>query len=235
MFCLKIAAPFHVVIKVCIVFLKKLYSFGICYSAEIRVYYGMESVKKAFVYKAVEELHLFRCIFQNIIYNKLKHVFRKVHIILKIRKGYFGFYHPKFCRMSCSIGIFRSECRSECIYISECHCIRFGIKLTAYRKICTFSEEIFAVVHLAVFHRGICRVNRCNSEHFACALAVTSGYDRSVSIDKASFVEKLMYGICRKASYSENRRKGIRSGSEVSNSPQKFKRVSFLLKRIVRC
>ena len=48
--------------------------FSICDADEIRVYDVVEPLEKAFVDEAVEELHLFRAVFQNVTDDELDHL-----------------------------------------------------------------------------------------------------------------------------------------------------------------
>ena len=119
MFCLKICSPGYFIFKFIIVLFQYFNRFCISHSREVRRNDIIQTVKKSFIYKRIEEIHLFRRIFQHIADHVFQHGFCKSHIIIKICKGHLRLDHPELCRMSCRIGIFRTERGSERINIPE--------------------------------------------------------------------------------------------------------------------
>ena len=82
MLCLQIASPEYFVIKFIIVFLQKLYRFCISNMAKFRIQYVVQSVQKSFINEGIEEIHLFRSIFEYITDDIFQHCFCQIHIVI---------------------------------------------------------------------------------------------------------------------------------------------------------
>ena len=142
--------------------------------------------------------------------NILYHVPGKLHIVVKVGKSDFGFYHPEFSGMTCRIGIFSAESRTESINFPERHCVCFARQLSRHRKIGGLSEKVLGVVHFSVFVPGrIFGIYGCHAEHLARSFAVGSGNYGRMDIHETATVEKRMYCESNLAAHAEHRGKQI--------------------------
>ena len=64
--CLQVAAPEYLIIKLVIVFFQKFNGLGIGYMAELGMQYAIQTIQQILIYKLIEEIHLFRSMFQHI-------------------------------------------------------------------------------------------------------------------------------------------------------------------------
>ena len=233
--CLQVDAPLYRVLEFLTRFLQQLYCLSVSDPREIRVHDVVQSLYQPFIYELAEEFHLFRSIFHHVVYDVLYHRLRCIHIIVEVGKRHFRLYHPELRSMSCSVRVFRSECRSESIYVPECQCESFSLKLSAYSQACLFSEEVLAVVDLAFcILRQIIQIERSHLEHLACALTVAGSDYRSVHIYEVLILEELVDGIRHHRSHPEDRRESIAPRSEMRDLSQELHAVTLLLQRIVR-
>ena len=194
-----------------------------------------QALYEPLVHELIEELHLLGRMLHDIADDVLEHILRQLHIVLEIGKCYLRLDHPELGGMARRIGILRAECRSEGIYITECHAVRLHVELTADRQIDGLSEEVPAVIHRAVLtSRHIVHIQRRDLEHLARALAVAACDDGRVHIYKAPLLKELMYGKCSQRSDSEHRLKRIGSRAQMRHGAQVLQRMALLLERIVR-
>ena len=100
---LQVDTPFNRILELLAGFEKQINGFSVCHTAEIRVYNMIESLQQALVHKTVEELHLLRSIFQNIVDDVLDHRLCQLHVVFQGGKSNFRLNHPEFRCMPCSI------------------------------------------------------------------------------------------------------------------------------------
>ena len=112
--------------------------------------------------------------------------------------------------MTGCVGILCAEGRSEGVNIAECHCISLDVQLSAYGQVRWFSEEILGEVDRAVLVlRDVVQIHRCNLEHLTCALAVTSGDQRSVNVNETALLEELVNCISDQGANTEYSLEGV--------------------------
>ena len=119
---LQIASPVYFVIEFVVVFLQKLDSLGVGYTAELRIYDMVQTLDQSLVHETVEELHFFRCMLHNVADDIFQHCLSKLHIVLQISESDFRLDHPELCCMAGGVGIFCTEGRSKGVDIAECLC-----------------------------------------------------------------------------------------------------------------
>ena len=234
MLSLKIDSPFYRILEVFSGFLQDIYRFRICDPFEIGINDIVEPVDQTLVYEFTEKLHLLRCVFHHVINDVFYHGLCHVHIVSKLCERHFRFDHPELRCVSCRIGVFRSECRSECVHVSECQskCLRF--KLSAYRQACLLAEKVISVIHSAVFSlRQVFHIERRHLEHLSGAFTVACRDYRRMDIYEVVFLEEFMDGICRQRTHPEHCRERIAPRSQVSDLSQELHAVSLFLQRIV--
>ncbi len=235
MFGLQVNPPFHRVTKVSIAFLQDFNGIRVGQAPEFRMDYIVQAIHDGPVHKSIEELHLFRRIFQHILKDVFDHILRQIHDIVQIRKGDLRFDHPELRRMSRGIGVFRTKGRSKGIDIAECHGISFSRKLSTHRQISLPSEEVFGIVHIPFLClRNVVQIQGGYLKHFPGAFTVTAGDNRGMNVDKIPFLEEFMNRKGQQGTNPENSGKRIGSGPQMGDGPQVFKAVPFLLERIFR-
>ena len=224
----------YLVFKFIVVFFQNLNGFRIGHMAEFGIQHVLKPFDQPLVHELVEKCHFLRRVFQDITDDVFQHAFRQNHIVLQIREAHLRLDHPELRRMTGGVGIFRPEGGAEGINVAEGKGIGFRVKLSAHRQVGGLSEEILAVVHLSVLClRDIFQIQRGHLEHFSRALTVASRDQRSMHIDKASFLEKAVDGVSRKGADTEYRLKGVGSCAQMGNGAQIFEAVALLLKRII--
>ena len=176
----------------------------------------VQSVKKSFVHKRIEEVHFLRSILKNISDHIFQHRFCKIHVIFKISKCTLRLDHPELSCMTCGVGVLSTESWSKCIYITECLCKCLTVQLATYSQICLLAKEILRVINISlIICRNVIQIHGCNLEHLPCTLAVTSCDQRSVYINKSSLLKEFVYCICTEGTYTENSLEGICSGTKM--------------------
>ena len=195
-----------------------------------------QTVNQSFIDKIVEELHFFRCIFHDIADHIFQHGLCKDHVIFQISECDLRLDHPEFCCMTCCVGVLCTESRSECINVAECLCKGFAIELSTYGQVGLFSEEILAEIYAALLcFRDVVQIHGCYLKHFARTFAVTSGDQRSMHINEISLLEEFVDRISGQRTNSEYCLEGISSRTEMCDTSQIFKAVTFFLKWVIRC
>ena len=193
--------------------------FCVSNSCEIGIYNVIQTIDQSLVYERVEEVHLFRCVLHHVADHIFQHALCKDHVVFQICKCDFRLDHPELCGMTCGVGILRTECRSECVNVAECLCISFTVQLSAYGKVCLFSEEIFGVIHASVCVLWyIVQIHSCYLEHLSCTLTVTSCDQRCVYIYKSSLLEEFVDRISGQRTNSEYCLEGIGSRTEMCDT-----------------
>ena len=235
MFCLQVDAPGNGVFEFLAGFDQQINGFCVCHTSKVVVQDVMQSVQQTFVYEAVEEFHFFGRVVQYILNDIFQHFFCHFHVVFQISESHFGFDHPEFRSMTRGVGVFCTECGTECVNIAECHGKCFSGKLTTYSQVCFFAEEVFGEVYSAVFFlRQVVQVQCGNAEHFPSAFAVAAGDDGSMCVYKAFALEELMDCISNQASHTECCGEHVCSGTQISDLAQEFYAVTFFLQRVVR-
>jgi hypothetical protein len=84
----------------------------------------------------------------------LYHIPRKLHIVVKVGKCYFGLYHPELCCVTGGIGVLCTEGRTKGVDITKRHSIGFTLKLTGNGEVCTLTEEVLRKINLTVLGFG---------------------------------------------------------------------------------
>ena len=211
MLALKIAAPEHGILELVFYGFENLYRLRIGKPYEIARHDVRKSVDKTFVYEIIQKFKLCGASFHDVRNYVLYHRFRHIHIVRKIGESHFGFYHPEFRRVPCGVRSFGSESRTESVNVSERHRICLRGKLTRNGEACLLLEKVLRIIHLAVLFRNVIKVERRHLEHRARAFAIAARDKRSVNVNEALRIEKLVNGERRLASYSENRAERVRS------------------------
>ena len=187
MFCHQIHAPFNVaVIKLHTIrncLLKDFNCFCIRHSSEIGILYLFQSFFQRCINTFIEESHFFRTFFIDVGNAELDEIFNDVHVIFQIRKCHFRFNHPEFSKVVCCIGVFCTECRTECIDITECHCIGFRLQLTGNSQRSMLAEEVLFILTV---------ISGCNSKCFTCTFGIRTSNQWCIDIDKSLFLEECM-------------------------------------------
>ena len=162
----------------------------------------------------------------------------EIHVALQITKSHLGFDHPKFVGVPRGVGVLRAKSRTKSVNFGKSAGEGFGFELSADGQVGRASEEISGPVDFAVRQaRRIFRIERCNTEQFACAFAVAPGDDRRVHVNKTAFLEKLMDRKGEPAADAKNAAEKIRARTKMGDLAQELGRMPFLLQRIsiVRC
>ena len=194
-----------------------------------------QTFNQPLVHKLIEEIHLFRRIFQNIIDDIFQHGFGQGHIVIQVRKGHLRLDHPELCRMTGRVGIFCTEGWTKGINIPESHRKGLSVQLSADGQIRFFTKEILRIIHMTfLILRHIFRVQCRHTEHLTGSFTVTSGNQWRMHINKIPFLEKFMDCIGNQGAYTEHRLEGIRPCPQMGHGPQIFKAVTFRLNRIIR-
>ena len=135
--------------------------------------------------------------------------------------------------MTGSVGIFSAECRAESVYGTKCGGTQLAFQLARHGECCRLAEEVLRVVHLAVISAwGIIHVKRGHLEHRSGSLAVAGSDKRSVEIEKALFLEKLMYRERKSAAYAEHRPERVGARTQMRFLAEELQGVAFLLQRV---
>ena len=232
---LQIAAPEDLVIELVVVRLKQLDSLGIRHMAEIGGHDVVQAVDEALVDKLVEECHFLRRVLQHVGDDELDHVLGELHVVGEIGKRDLRLDHPELRRVAGRVGVFGAECRAEGIDVAERLRKRLAVELAGDGQVRLLAEEVLAVVDLAVLRaRQIVKIERCDLEHFACALAVGAGDERGVDIDEIAFLEELVDGVGDEAADAEDGLEGVRARTQMRHGAQILHRMALGLDGIIR-
>ena len=137
--------------------------------------------------------------------------------------------------MALGIADLGAEGGAEGVHVAEGHGEVLGVELAGDRETCRLAEEVLAEVDAAVLlQRGILGIKRGDAEHLARALTVGAGNERSVDVDEAALLEKLMHGLGGDGAHAEGGREEIGAGPEMLDGAQKFHAVALLLQGVVR-
>jgi len=165
----------------------------------------IQTIQQAFVHKFAEKFHFFRGFFEDEVDDVFYHVLCQLHVVLKVGKSDLRLDHPELGCVSCGVGVFCPESRSECIYVAESHGKSFSFQLSAYCQVSFFPEKIAAVVYPAILcPRQVVEVQCRHLEHLSCAFGIAACDYRRVDIDKIPVLEKFMDRIGYEGSDSEN-------------------------------
>ena len=232
--CLKLESPLYRILEFLARLLQDVDCLSVCDADEVRIDDVIESLEKALVDEAVEELHLFRAVLQDVADDVLDHLLGHVHVAVYVAERHLRLHHPELGCMPCCVGVLGSECRSERVDVAERERHDLSLKLSRYSQVCLLSEEVLAVVDLALsIARQVVEVECSNLEHLAGAFCVTACDLRRVDVDEVLLLEELVDRICRHASDSEYRRECVAARSQVGDLSQELHRVVLLLERIV--
>ena len=232
---LKVATPEDRIFKFVLVFLQQLDRLGVWQTDKVGADDMVQSFQQLLVIELVEECHLVRTVFHHIGQHIFHHVFCKVHHIAQVCKGDLRLHHPEFCCVAGGIGLFCTEGWTEGVDVGECHCHALALQLTGNGQAGRFAEEVLAVIHLAVLGaRRVVHIQCGDVEHLSCTLAVAAGDDWGVYINKATFVKEFVDCKCCNRTHAENCAEGVGARTQVCDGTQKFHRMTFFLKRIIR-
>ena len=135
--------------------------------------------------------------------------------------------------MTWSIRVLGTECRTECIYCTECCSGQLTLELTRYCKAGLLAEEVVVIDDAAVLVLlEIIQVHCSNLEHLACTLTVRSRDKWSVEIVEALIMEELVDSICHIVAYAEHSTECIGTWTQVSHCTHELHCLALLLQRI---
>ena len=122
-----------------------------------------------------------------------------IHVVLQIRKCHLRLYHPEFRRMSCRIEFSALKVGPK-VYTS----LKARANVSASSCPLTVSPASLPKKIVAVIHISLCRLRGFSIsrvvtfKHFSGAFTVAGSNYRRMHIYESSFLEKFVYGICRK-------------------------------------
>ena len=233
---LQVAAPVYRVLKLVLVLLQQLDSLGVGQADKVGVDDVLQALDQALVDKLVEEGHLLRAALHDIGQDILHHVLGQIHHVGQVREGDLRLHHPELRSVAGGVGFFSAEGRAKGIDVGEGHRHALALQLAGDGQAGRLAEEVLAEIDLAVLGAGrVLHIQGGDAEHFAGALAVTSGDQRGVDVDKAALIKEFVDGESRFGTDTEHRAEGVGSGAQVCDGAQKFHRVALFLQRIIGC
>ena len=135
--------------------------------------------------------------------------------------------------MARRVGILRTECRPEGIYLRKCSSSQLALQLPRHGQVRGAAEEILRIVYPPLFGTGrILQVERRHLEHGAGTLRIGSRYDRRMQIEKSLVVKKFVNGKGHRVADAQHRTEGIGTRTQMRYLTQEFERMALLLKRI---
>ena len=81
----------------------------------------VEPVEQLLVVHFVQELQVVSAVVQCILNQVLKKFLGQVHVVFEVVKSHFGLYHPEFGQVTGRVRVFRPECWSESINLTQSH------------------------------------------------------------------------------------------------------------------
>ena len=114
-----------------------------------------------------------------------------------------------------------AEGGAEGVHLAECHSHGLGFQLAGNGQVDRLFKEVLAVIHSAVLGLGqIVQIQCGHAEHLACTLAVGSGDQRRVGVDKAVLLEELVDGVGCHAAHAESGVEGVGAGAQGGHGAQ---------------
>ena len=126
------------------------YSLGVRKSYELGVRNAAESLDKTVVIFVVEEAYVVQTVLESIVHQILDKLLGQVHVVLYVIEGHFRLNHPEFRKVARGVRVLCPEGRAEGVYLAEGRSSELAFELTAHRQGGLFSEEIPAVIYLAL-------------------------------------------------------------------------------------
>ena len=135
--------------------------------------------------------------------------------------------------MSLCIGILSTESGTEGVDITKGLGKGFTVKLSGNGKTGFLSKEVLMVIGLSVNLGKLFQGESSYLKHFSGTFRIRCGNNRSMYINKASFLEKGVNSEGNLRTNSKNSLEGIGSGAKMRNASKIFQTMSFLLKRVI--
>src|SRR5574344_415139 len=96
--------------------------------------HAFQTLNQALVYHLVQELKIILTVVESPLHTELDEVLLQVHQVIQINESHLRLYHPELCQMARSIGVFRTESRTESIDGAESCSSLFALQLTRYSQ-----------------------------------------------------------------------------------------------------
>ena len=181
----------------------------------------------------LKESELIGALFHNGFYYMLYHILGNFNDIRQLRKCNLRFNMPEFRNMTRCIRVFRSEARSECVNLSECHSGNLSLELSRNGKPCGFAEKVVCIILLGTLVLvGI--AYGCYLEHLSGTFTVTARDKRSVYVYITSVLEVPVNCRSKNRTHAEYRVKSICTQTKVRHGTEIVKGMTLLLKRVVK-
>src|SRR5690606_16158071 len=112
--------------------------------------------------------------------------------------------------MTCGIGIFSPESRTEGVNIAKSHGGKLAFKLSGDSQVGRFSKKIFRVVDCSgLGARQIVKIECGYAEHFSGAFRIRTGDNGRMHIHETPFVKEAVNSESQGVPYPENGIEGI--------------------------
>mmetsp|Transcript_62946 Transcript_62946/g.149118 ORF Transcript_62946/g.149118 Transcript_62946/m.149118 type:complete len:241 (+) Transcript_62946:269-991(+) len=129
---------------------KRLLRVGVRHAAEGSVDDHTESLAQPLVVELLEKRQLVRATFKDGSARVLEEALSKIHVVGEIRKGDFGFNHPKLRQVPGRMRVLGTEGGPECVHLGHGAGICLCFELAGHGEERRGREEVFGEVDLAV-------------------------------------------------------------------------------------
>jgi hypothetical protein len=218
---LDIHAPLHGVLELLVVLFQDLNGLGVADAGELAVCHQLQTLDKTLVDELVKEGHLVRAVVQHIADDVLDHGLGVVHVAVQVAEGHLRLDHPELRGVAGGKALLRAEGGAKGVHLAKGHGHSLGLQLAGNGQVDRLFKEVLAVIHSAVLGLGqIVQIQRGHAEHLAGTLAVGSGDQRRVGVDKAVLLEELVDGVGSHAAHTESSVEGVGSGAQGGHGAQ---------------
>ena len=164
--------------------------------------------------------------FEDIIHAELQRFLDQSHVIVQIGEGHFGLDHPEFGSVTGGVALLGAEGRAEGIDIAVSQGKRLDVKLARNGQRGLAAIEIglgrFSLVVQGSDGKGLPRT-----------FGIIRGDFGSVDVDESFALEEFVNGKSQDRTDAVKGKEGVRPRTKMGNLTKVFKRVAFLLKRVV--
>ena len=200
---------------------------------EIILQHTLQTFNQALVEHIVQELHIIRTVIQRPFHTIFNELFCQVHIVSNVVESHFRLNHPELCQVAGSIGVFSTECRTECIDSTHRRSSQFTFQLAGYSQTCLLAEEVVIIRDRTSFvFLQVIQTHGSYLEHLSGTFTVRPCDNRCMEIEKSLFMEKLVNSNRHVVTNAEHCTKGIGTRTQVSDLAQEFHGVTFFLQWI---